>query len=325
MAPDIKYTTDFSSNNIEDVRRLLDEYGVAVLTNVINEEECIMLEDKAWKELEELMNGRVKKDEKETWKNILDLFPMHSMLIQHHCIGHSDWVWDIRQNKNVVKGFSDLWGCKEKDLLVSFDGVSIHMPPEVTKRGYFRNSWLHTDQSSKKKGHECWQGLINLRDVNEGDATLVVMPKSHKFHEEFFSHFKKDSGGDWYKLDGEDEKAFFVEKGCNEVAIKAPKGALVLWDSRTMHFGKESDKNRPNENHRFVAYVCMTPRSKSTDKMLKKKQEAFNQLRMTTHWPHAPKLFPKQPRTYGKEIQTMNIRKVPPLLTELGRRLAGFE
>ena len=31
--------------------------------------------------------------------------------------------------------------------------------------------------------------------------------------------------------------------------------------------------------------------------MIKKKQKAFNELRMTTHWPHKPKLFPVHPRT----------------------------
>ena len=46
-------------------------------------------------------------------------------------------------------------------------------------------------------------------------------------------------------------------------------------------------------------------------------------MRMTSHWPHNVKLFPKYPRTYGKEIP--EIEKLdPPILSEQGKKLAGF-
>jgi len=36
---------------------------------------------------------------------------------------------------------------------------------------------------------------------------------------------------------------------------------------------------------------------------LDKRVDIFNELRMTSHWPHKPKLFPKVPQTYGKPIK----------------------
>ena len=67
----------------------------------------------------------------------------------------------------------------------------------------------------------------------------------------------------------------------------------------------------------------MKPRSQATEANLRKKQKAFNELRMTTHWPHKPTLFPKNPRTYGGPLP--NITYVPkPNLTELGLKIAGF-
>ena len=67
----------------------------------------------------------------------------------------------------------------------------------------------------------------------------------------------------------------------------------------------------------------MTPRKLATDANLRKKRKAFTELRMTTHWPHKPKLFPVHPRTYGGPIP--NICDIePPILTELGKKLAGF-
>jgi hypothetical protein len=67
----------------------------------------------------------------------------------------------------------------------------------------------------------------------------------------------------------------------------------------------------------------MTPRKLCSVANLKKKQKAFNELRMTTHWPHKPKLFGKKPQTYGKEFKQPE-KLQPPVLTELGKRLAGF-
>ena len=55
----------------------------------------------------------------------------------------------------------------------------------------------------------------------------------------------------------------------------------------------------------------------------KKKQKAFNEIRTTNHWPHKPKLFGKTPRTYGNELPLITSIE-PPLLSELGMKLAGF-
>jgi hypothetical protein len=68
----------------------------------------------------------------------------------------------------------------------------------------------------------------------------------------------------------------------------------------------------------------MTPRAWAKPAVLKKKREHFERGRMTNHWPHMPKLFPEVPRTYGGPKEA-----VPPqeeiVLTELGRRLAGYD
>jgi hypothetical protein len=98
---------------------------------------------------------------------------------------------------------------------------------------------------------------------------------------------------------------------------------MVFWDSRTIHCGTEPIKKRNESNLRNVVYVCMTPRSKASEANLRKKRKAFNELRMTSHWPHKPKLFPKNPRTYGGPLP--NITEIEkPILTELGKRIAGF-
>tara|TARA_B100001063_G_C16770650_1_gene561381 strand:- start:3812 stop:4012 length:201 start_codon:yes stop_codon:yes gene_type:complete len=65
------------------------------------------------------------------------------------------------------------------------------------------------------------------------------------------------------------------------------------------------------------------PRQLATAAAIKKKKKAFNELRTTNHWPCKPKLFPKNPRTYGNpmpEVKAIN----PPVVTDFGMKLAGF-
>lgn len=299
----------------------LEKDGIAVVPSVISEEECIVLRNKVWQEISHITKDRFQIEDKNTWKSFYDMFPLHSMLLQHWGVGHMQPVWDIRQHQNVIKIFEELWSTD--DLLVSFDGISIHLPPEVTRRGWHRNNiWMHTDQSSTKKGLHCIQGQVNLYPVNEGDATLAVLEGSHKYHEDFFKDNEIIEKNDWYKLK-DNELEYFTEKGCQTKCIKADIGSITLWDSRTFHQGIEPQKTRENANFRMTVYVCMTPRNKCSKANLKKKIKAFEELRMTTHWPSNPKLFPLKPRTYGKILPEFNIIN-PPVLTEIGRKLIGY-
>jgi ectoine hydroxylase-related dioxygenase (phytanoyl-CoA dioxygenase family) len=331
----MEYTDRYIISDINNLQETLDKYGVAVIPNILDEKQVLNAQSQMWDMLETLtskFNHPIERKSPDTWKSFYDLFPLHSMQLQHF-VGHSQVAWDIRQNENVVNVFSKLWNTKPEDLLCSFTGASIHMPPELTKRGWFRNTWYHTDQSYLRNDLECYQAFVNMFDVNDHDATLTILEGSHKYHSEFakFKEFDKvdkkskeykELKKDWYKLT-EKEQEFYDQKNCKMTCVKCPKGSLVIWDSRTIHAGKEPDKTRKTPNIRFIVYVCMTPRKLCTSANLKKKQKAFNELRMTSHWPHKPKLFGKKPQTYGKEFKQPE-KLQPPVLTDLGKRLAGF-
>ena len=65
------------------------------------------------------------------------------------------------------------------------------------------------------------------------------------------------------------------------------------------------------------------PRKLATQANIDKKIKALNNLRTTTHWTNRTKLFSKMPRTYGGAIS--NVKQInPPILTELGKKLAGY-
>ena len=312
----------------ETLRKVIEEYGVAIIPNVLSTDELENFKTGTtnyFKHITQNWDNKIDNifsSENTNLKNFYDLYPSHGMLIQHWNVGHSQFVWNLRQNTKIVELFSHFWKCKNEELLVSFDGISINPPPEITNRGWGRKHWLHTDQSYSRNNFECIQSWITAFDVNEDDATLMFMEKSHKYHEDFSQEFKKRDKQDWYKLTDE-ETLYYLNRGCPLKRISCSAGSIVFWDSRTIHCGANALKTRKYPNYRLVVYLCYMPRSLSTKKELEKKKKALQELRMTSHWPTKSKLFPKNPRTYGGKLPTITpIEK--PFLNELGMKLSGF-
>ena len=68
----------------------------------------------------------------------------------------------------------------------------------------------------------------------------------------------------------------------------------------------------------------MKPISFSSKKELDKRKKLFSELRMTSHWPHKVRLFPKIPQTYGKkikEISNIDMDMVSKYISEDGLKL----
>jgi hypothetical protein len=311
---------------IDDVVNVIDKYGVAIIPKLLTKEECDKMNVGMWDTLEHLTEKwkiPIKRNDNDTWREMKNLYPKHSMLIQNWNIGHAQYIWDIRQNPKIVDIYAKIWDCNKDDLLVSFDAVSYHLPPEVTNIGWYKNNdWFHCDQSFTDSKFKCIQSWVTGYDVKEGDATLMILESSNKKHGDFAKAFEIDEKDDWYKLNDDELKYFIDDCECNPKRIKCPKGSMVLWDSRTIHCGSEALKTRKTQNFRHVVYVCYEPRNRCTQSNLTKKLKAYEEMRMTSHWPCKIKLFPKTPRTYGQPVYEVN--ELPkPKLSKLGLRLVG--
>lgn len=66
------------------------------------------------------------------------------------------------------------------------------------------------------------------------------------------------------------------------------------------------------------------PREGTSEANLKKKRKAFNEMRTTKHHAQKSLLFDKNPTPWGKELPVITPID-PPILTELGKKLAGFQ
>lgn len=320
-----EYVYDKYVTTVDNIKETIAKYGVAIVPKVLDDNECKMMVSGLWDYFEYITSKwkePIDRDNKKTWRNIYRLYPLHGMLFQYFRCGHSQICWDIRQNEKIVDVFSKIWGSKKENMLVSFDGFSFGLPPEVTNKGWGK-PWYHTDQSYTRNDFECIQSWVTGLDVMDGDATLGFMEGSNKYHKDFKDKFGISNPSDWYKLSSEEEK-FYVDKGCKYQRIKCPRGSMVFWDSRTIHCGVNPVKGRDQENMRAIIYVCYQPRDTISKTDMKKKQKAFHELRLTSHYPTKIKLFGKNPRTYGGEIPKIENIGFPKL-TDLGKRLAGIE
>ena len=316
----IPYEYDKYVCTIDNISNTLDKYGVAIIPNILTKTECEKMKDGMWNYLEHItskMDNPINRNNSTSWKTYKKLYPKHSMLLQLWSVGHAQFIWDLRTNPKVIAPFEKIWNTDAKDLLVSFDGASFHFPPETTNYGWVNHnkSWIH---------FECVQSWINAFDTNEGDATITILEGSNKYHKDFATHFNIANSDDWHILNNEELNWYINIKKCSKINIKCPAGSMVLWDSRTIHCGTEPEKSRKNPNFRCVVYLCYTPRTKTTNNVLKKRIEAWKNLRMTTHWPHKPKLFPQTPRTWGDPLP--NITPITsPIINDLGYRLIGYD
>lgn len=252
------YRCDEYVTDLEGLSKMLKKKGVAIIKNILTEKECEDMYSCAWDFLEHITSEwevPISRNNIESWRQFPKLFALHSMLIQHHGVGHAQWLWDLRQNPKVIEVLSCLWKVDPTELLVSFDGASIHLPPEKTNRGWKGKSWLHTDQSYTRNDFECIQSWVTALDVNEGDATLMFLEGSHLHHKTIGEKFNITDKSDWFKLGDQHVKAY-TDLGCELRRVRCPAGSMVLWDSRTIHCGQEAMKGRKKIKYKMCR-ICV--------------------------------------------------------------------
>ena len=294
----------------------LAAHGWAKVENVLSLNECDEYLSEFWSWLE-AYNPQIKRDNPETWtsKN----WPLGSHgLVQHYRFGHAEFVWKIRSTPTILKIFAEIYQCEPEDLIVSFDGGKASRPVKETK---VQEGWQHLDQGYRKSDRnpssfKVVQGYVALTNCNGG---TMVYDNSHLYHHEFGKHFKKVTKDNWVMLTDE-EKAWYLSRGCTEQMISLKAGGLGLWDSRAVHWAEE-----PSDGPRFGVFVSFMRKSDATEKALARRLEIFNDRRMTTHWAAFPKLFGMAPRTYGnpkleakiKDCKTIKNKKLTPAMKSL--------
>ena len=319
-----EFTAKFG--NTSKIRRLLEEEGFAIITDVLNADECKDIIDGVWDSMEKITAGLdvpVNRKKKETWSSVKQQEKLRD-IYSHHGIAHAEFLWRLRQKPKILSIFCDAYGgdCRPEDLLVSFDGLSFQTPPEYNKRGngWYKNCWYHVDQSYTRPDRECFQSWVTAYDVNPGDFTIGFFAGSHKSFEKFGKKFGVKKRDNNYKLQTQEEIDFYESKH-RQIRVTCPKGAVVIWDSRVVHTGLEPVKGRLKPNFRTVCFLSYGPRKNVPVKTLERRVTIYKNRKATTHWAH------KNVRTLSennlKNSKLIKLKSNPPE-TKLMRNLIGY-
>ena len=250
--------------------------GYTIIPNVYNQSQI----DEYWNEFNK-------------WHTLVpDLKHYHSLIdfngiYKHHEVGHQRFAWLARTNPTILNIFKQLWNTNE--LVCSFDGCC-HYPADYNGK---HHQWVHTDQSSRKKGLHCYQSILSLTENKY--RTFIVYKGSHLLHEKYFEDYNIDEPRDWHVFDTQ----YIENLESTKEILHIKKGDLLIWDSRTHHQNTcgESDCNE----ERLVQYLCYLPKNniKNNKQQQKKRFNYFKRFRTTSHYPYPLNPVPKQPNFYN--------------------------
>ncbi|XP_046579614.1 uncharacterized protein LOC124287169 [Haliotis rubra] len=253
-----------------------------------------------------------------------DSWPISSnSLIQRYQIGHMEPSWGSRLKAKKV--FEQIWGTDQ--LLTSFDAVAIGRPPEDGEETFAvpGKHWLHCDQGVERVGLHAYQGAVYLEAADEDDWTFEVLEGSHVLHSDFFEASPRAKmrsiTNKFYGLTDADVEWYTAHNGVTRRRVPAPKGGMIIWDSRLIHANVRPKENRRKTGRwRYVVFVSMGPTVWAGKQYLRQKKQAYQGMRMTSHWPcNGLAMF-----SYMEVGGPMAIDKLPIIAcTDDAKRLAG--
>ena len=267
---------NIKENTIENNIKELKENGYTIIHNVYNKDE-------------------ISKYKAEFFKWYKHVEHLHSIIhsngiCKYFDVGHQRFAWLARTNPKIINIFKKLWNTDE--LVTSFDSCCYYSPDFIGEPHY----WIHTDQSSQKKGLHCYQSFLSM--TNNSDRTLVLYKGSHLLHQDYFKTMNIDSANDWNILDENYVNNLNNLKN-EKIYVHVKEGDLVIWDSRTFH--QNSCGTSCCEEERLVQYLCYLPKHHLNNNLQEQLQRRafFEDKRTTSHYPYPMNAVPLQPNNYN--------------------------
>ncbi|EIW66566.1 hypothetical protein TREMEDRAFT_34783 [Tremella mesenterica DSM 1558] len=302
----------------------LTQIGFVVIPGVIPEEKAKQYASQAYDWMESWGLGFDRNDPS-TWRTENLPFNLRGGIFGRGGMSYQQFVWDIKQDPNVIDKWEQIWGTKE--LVTSYDAVNISIPCPRDPNDKLLKPWPHVDQSPLATDLYSVQGLVNLLPNGPQDGGLLVLKGSKQLYEEFFRAFdhQKPEGG-WPTIDRYDhtpeQNQWFIDRGCEWVKVCANPGDLVLWDSRTVHYGGLPQR----EAERIACYVCFKPAAFLTPEIKERRLKAWHNRDNTSHDPITFWVNPFLPPEDHPTYETAKGREQPePKLTARGRQLVGLD
>jgi len=321
---DSKFDTQYKAITHEEIVNIIDKYGICYVPDVLNNEERLNMISGTWDFFEHI-TGRdmqpIMRSDPATWSSFDSLDTTLGMIYHYWNVGHAQHLWDIRQNTNIIKIFTNLLHTNPNNLLVSFDGLGFLLPPEYTNINWHKEKDcnLHLDQRLSYTEQKGFQSFVTAYDIEEGDASIRFLEGSHKHVRQFVNKFGEFCTDDLIVF--KDEHIEYYKEHCEEKFLKCPAKSLVLWDSRLVHCVANPRRNRKNENMSCIAYLSYAEKDEITNEDLELKKLALQEKYTSNHYANHATYFPTYPTNYNKQHYD-SIKS--PHLTPMGYSLVGY-
>lgn len=271
-----------------DIVKELDKHGVVVVPKVLARDEVEHAKKLFWDKLESLGSG-IQRDNPDTWNEANWPGDIFRGFMTSHGISQSEAAWYLRSHRRIRRAFEQIW--ETRDLITSMDAFICWRPwnkVREPKDGFQEPcvEGFHVDQSPKKRGFHCVQGMIVLNEVTDESGGLRVIRGTHTDRVQDYIEKKYKAYGDWCELRNEDPLVKFSDWEL----LKAQPGDLILWDSRLIHSGYVGtgydDRSQVKDLARLCMAVCMVPRDMVSPEVLEQRRKFFERGKATTHWPN---------------------------------------
>ncbi len=356
LVQDTEVTLGTQTACVSSYLKDLEDLGYCVIPQILSNSETELLYQRVWHEFIEKAWPACKMSDRSNWK---ETFPIHNKRgIFAGPAGQTQVMWDLRQDPRIVNIFAQVWNTN--DLIVSMDGLSLMCPPEI--REGFIDPWPHVDQviirrrgnfahdnnppigfiseSLLKTRPYTIQGQFLFEDSFDGDGGFYCIPKSHLRFAEFAPELEAISEMEMPLSEKRKIRQTFLEgffsnskDECGNFYctkhITAPRGSLILWDSRTVHWNQHANKYRGNGDRvRMVGYLCYVPKKRLTEENRAIRKHAFDTGVSTGHNPAHPEL--KYTKDYIQPdfiqyLEDKNYTQPKITLTSLGEDLLGVK
>mmetsp|Transcript_30883 Transcript_30883/g.67621 ORF Transcript_30883/g.67621 Transcript_30883/m.67621 type:complete len:486 (-) Transcript_30883:77-1534(-) len=261
----------------EKLREVLELHGVCLVTGVLNEQQCAIMEKLWLLDLEEVIHESAVAAGSESATTLLQREGLKAWradwcrplgfkgAASQRGLPHGYFAWGARMHPSVRQIFADIFQQPADELVVGLDNVFWAAPDSPSSSS--NPEWLHVDQNHcTGLTWPCYQGVLYVWPSEGSDcSTTVLWPGSHREAYEAIMNdtlaIKKGRSPHGQivqvgKLRSDELRSTLLSKAMQgSRRLTCPAGSLLLWDSRTVHQGWAGGP-------RLAQPICWEPRQR---------------------------------------------------------------
>jgi len=267
------------------IRAVLDQWGFAIVPDVLPPSDVAQLEQLWANDLVSIIDTTQSKMRSNVVKRIL-ADPAHNWPIQaslgskfvtQYGLPQGQMAWGVRAHPHVKEVFEGIY--HTNDLCVGLDTVFYRnvAPVEKDSPSNVTELWPHVDQNAHipvSGKNDVFQSVVYLWKCDKTTSATVIQPRSHTDTYRRIMETTTQCKHHFCKVQGED---MLKEFACNARRVPVPAGGMIVWSSKTSHQGW-------NWGPRLAVPVSFEPTCRRDNATLENKRAMVATGSPSTHW-----------------------------------------